>query len=109
MPEAKKPAADENGGKREYEPGRGGLFPNEYHKPGDRQPSMRGTVMGTDGHKYHAVAWTRFNSTTGAKYLSLTLQDYAEWEAERDAVKAKRAAAADVATVDSTDTDDMPF
>lgn len=84
----------------------GTLFANEYKGEHDhKQPSARGTVM-VAGKKYHVAAWTRFNSVTGKKYLSLKLEDYETWAKERESAKAQRDAATPSATAGD---EDLPF
>ncbi|MBQ9693884.1 MAG: hypothetical protein IJV69_03930 [Kiritimatiellae bacterium] len=85
----------------------GALFANEYKGEHDHKlPSARGTVM-VAGKKYHVAAWTRFNSVTGKKYLSLKLEEYETWAKEREAAKAQKPAPASVKDVG--DDEDLPF
>ena len=95
----------------------GALFENEYRDEKDhKQPSARGTVM-IAGKKYHVAAWTRYSSTTGAKYFSLKFEDYDAWAKEREAASARRGGsgahdktAPEPASVkDVGDDEDLPF
>lgn len=84
----------------------GALFGNEYKDEHDhKQPSARGTVM-VGGKKYHVAAWTRFNSVTGKKYLSLKFEDFEVWAKSREEAKAARGAAAPATQGDD---EDLPF
>ena len=51
---------------------RGVLFPNEK-KGNDKAPSMKGK-LNVDGGEYYLSAWTKTNSKTGSKFLSLSIQ-----------------------------------
>ena len=85
----------------------GALFANEYKDEHDhKQPSARGTVM-IGGKKYHVAAWTRFNSTTGKKYLSLKFEDYETWAKEREAARGQKPVPASMKDVG--DEEDLPF
>lgn len=76
--------------KRERKDLTGELYQNDFKKPGDNLPSMRGFVK-IDGKEYRATAWTRYSQRDGKKFLSLSFQSRETWEREVEAAKAKKA------------------
>ena len=55
----------------EYKEGRGSVFPNDYHEPGDNKPCLKGGCK-IDGVVYDVALWAP-DKDAGQKYFSMSI------------------------------------